>query len=512
MNTNLLMSVDLGSRFIKTGVYDQVGQCVASSLSLVKSETPSAGVSIQRGEDILRSVIASMKSAGEQLGERTEDVAAVGFTGQMDGFMGVDKEWNDITSWSCSLDSRYVPYVRRQLSELNDEFYTISGTTSPLLAPKIEWFKTEFSREAEIIVKYVTVSSYVLGKLSDISIEEAAIGRSYTQRTGLADVKSGVWSDTLCDAVNINRDYLPQIVGATHICGYLSAEAARLTGFTSGIPLVSGAGDKVASCLGAAAVEPGGMIFQAAKDGLLSCCVDEYRLDMETRRVDIVPSAIPGHYFAMHLIAGSGITLDWFNETFPDAGYTDKFEQFEKIDRLAAGIQPGCDGLMAIGLLAGSAQPLDSTLRGMWIGLDWSHKKEHFYRALLESYSYDLALAAQSIARIYPEYHIDSIKITGGGAKSDVWTQMNADVLGKTYQHLDRKDVALWGAAIMAGSAIGVFPDMAKTAAQHVSVQNEVRPDLRVHQRYKPFISRYKESLVELSSYFREMQKYSSKG
>jgi len=273
-----------------------------------------------------------MKSVGEQLGSRTNDVEAVAFTGQMSGFMGVDENWNDITTWSCSLDSRYMPYAERQLVDLKDDFFVISGTNAPQMAPKFEWFKTEFPEESKKIAKYVMISSYVIGKLSDVSIEKAAIDKSYTQWTGLADVKNGVWSNKLCEAVKMNTDHLPQIVGANHICGYLSDKTAQMTGFKSGIPLVSGAGDKIAGCLGAAVIEPGGMIFEASSYGALSCCIDEYRLDMETRRPDIVPSAIPGYYFAMHFIAGSGITLDWFIETFadPQPGFYDWQEQPER--------------------------------------------------------------------------------------------------------------------------------------------------------------------------------------
>ena len=86
----------------------------------------------------------------------------------------------------------------------------------------------------------------------------------------------------------------------------------------------------------------------------------------------------------------------------------------------------------------------------MWMGFDWSHGKEHFYKALLESFTYDFTLALNRIEALYPEYSIEQVKIIGGGAKSPVWTQMCADVQKKEYAVLDREDVALWGASILA--------------------------------------------------------------
>lgn len=506
MKNNLLMSVDLGTSFVKIGVYDLKSNCISSASSQVQSDAPSAGVFIQKGEDIFLSVIECMKSVAQQLGSRAEDIGVVAFTGQMSGFMGVDREWNDITTWSSSLDSRYMPYAERQLADLKDDFFLISGTNAPQMAPKFEWFKTEHPHKAAKIAKYVMISSYVIGKLGDVPIENAAIDKSYIQWTGLADVKNGVWSDRLCKAINMNKDHLPKIVEANHICGYLSDNMARITGLKSGIPLVSGAGDKIAGCLGAAVTQPGEMIFEASSYGALSCCINEYKLDMDARRMDIVPSAIHGLFIAMHFVAGSGITLDWFNETFSNVSSMDKSSLFSKIEEEVERIKPGCDGLMAIGLPAGSSQPLDGTLRGMWMGFDWSHKRAHFYRALLESYSYDFALALKSLKRLYPHYKMDTIKIIGGGAKSEVWTQMNADVHGKTYQHLNRKDVSLWGAAIIAGNAIGIFDNVAKTAAKYVHIQKEVHPDMEMHRRYQPFLKLYEEYLTELPSYYKRIQ------
>lgn len=506
MKEILLMAVDLGTSFIKAGVYDTASKCAALQLEPVRDERPGPGIFLQRGEDIVEAAVSCMKKVCAELGERAQNIAAIAFTGQMSGFMGVDREWNDITTWSCSLDGRYMPYAERQMKELKKKFLTVSGTNFPQMAPKFAWFQEEFPEENKKIAKYLMISGYMIGRLSDIDIEDAVIDTTYTSWTGLADIKNGVWSDEICDAIGLHKKYLPRIVYSNSICGMLSPKMAKVIGLRSGIPLVSGAGDKMAGCLGGAAVSPSDLIFEASSYGEISCCVKEYRADSETGRIDCLPSAIPGYFFATKFVAGSGITLDWFINTFARREGEKLSAAFGRMEEKIGDIRPGCDGVMAIGLLGGSSMPIDGTLRGMWMGYDWSHKKEHFYRALLESFSYDFNLSLEKISELYPEYDLDGIRIIGGGAKSPSWTQMNADVTGKTYRVLDRDDMAMWGAAILAGNAIGVFPDMEETARKNVNVVCEYNPRQEMGEVYKPFQELYRQYVEELHDFYYRIQ------
>lgn len=506
MKEVLLLAIDLGTSFIKAGVYNTESDCIATASETVKDYRPGPGIFIQKGDELLESVIRCIQQVTSKIGDRADHIEAIAFTGQMAGFMGVDKDWNDITTWSCSLDSRYLPYAEKQMETLRDKFLLIGGTNFPQMAPKYEWFKTEFPYEEKKIAKYLMISGYIIGRLGEVPIEGAVIDRSYIQWTGLADVQNDKWSDEICGAVGINKSCLPNIVNSNYVCGKLSSSMANITGLRPSIPLVSGAGDKAAGCLGAAVVNPGETIFEASSYGQISCCVEEYRPDTVERRYDVIPSAVPGEFYAAHFAAGSGITLDWFMNTFVRHGGSENKKTFEYIDTLADIIQPGCDGLMAIGLLGGSSMPLDGVLKGLWMGFDWSHTTEHFYRALLESFAYDFALCTRSMAKNYPEYPFDSINIIGGGAKSQVWMQMNADVLGKTYKKLNRDDVAMWGAAILAGSAIGVFSDIKKTAKENVKVIREFHPDMRMHNNYKKYMDLYEKYLIELHDFYKRLQ------
>lgn len=506
MSNNLIMAIDLGTSFIKAGLYDtETGMNVAVAKEPVHAYKPSAGVFIQKGEELLGSVVQCIKKVANSIGDRKEDIQAIAFTGQMSGFMGVDKDWNDITTWSCSLDTRYMPYLKKQLAILGDEFLKIGGTNLPQMAPKYEWFKNEFPEENAKIIKYLMISGYVIGKLGDIPIEDASIDRTYIEWTGLADVQRDRWSSKICDTIGLNQKYLPKIVTSNTICAHLNEKMAKELGLPSGIPLVSGAGDKAAGCLGAAILKPGDAIFEAASYGEISCCVPEYRPDMEKRGYDVIPAAIPGLFYVTKFIPGSGIILDWFIDTFVKETSTSTGEAFAAIEEEMKNIPAGCEGLMAIGLLNGSSMPFDESLKGTWMGATLNHTKAHFYKALMESLTYDFDLSLKRVETMYPDFEFDEVKMIGGGAKSSIWPQMCADIERKKYSVLDRDDVAMWGVVIAAGNAVGIYKDMGEIALNHVKVVKQFSPDLQKSEEYDRYVHQYRENIRRFHKFYTEL-------
>jgi xylulokinase len=500
----MLMAVDLGTSFIKVSVYDLSGICVTSSIAPVKDERPKPGIFLQRGDDLLDSVISAMRKVCEILGERAKWIEAIAFTGQMAGFMGVDGDWNDITTWSCSLDTRYVPYASRQLAEHKEAFINIGGSGGgPQMAPKYEWFKDEFPELDKKISKYIMISGYMLGRLGELSVEDAVMDVSFSTWTGLADVRKREWSDYLCEKVGIDKRRLPKIVNSNSVCTYLSKQMAEHIGLKAGIPLVSGAGDKVASCVGSCVLDPGDANFEASSYGAIHVCVSDFRAD---ELYDCLPSPFEGEYYLTKYIAGSGITLDWYMSNFICKDGEKPEDAFVRIERDISRIPAGCGGLIGIGLLAGNVFPLDGTVRGMWMGFDWSHKPEHFHRALLESYAYDFSSTFERIIKNYPELNLQTVNALGGGAKSDTWMQIMADVTEMKYLKLSRKDTATWGAAMLAGNAIGVFPDIKAIARNTINVTGEYIPAEETRLVYKGYKEFYLKQLSQLKASYGQLE------
>ena len=501
MDNELLMAVDLGTSFVKAGIYDLDSTCIAIADEPVRDERPAPGIFIQHGEQLVESVVNCMKKVCGIIGDRSGDVCAIAFTGQMAGFMGVDKDWNDVTGWSCSLDTRYAPYAKRQMQQLSGEFLSISGTNSPMFSTKYEWFKNDFPEEAERIAKYLMISGYVAGKLSDIPIEEATMDGSFLAWTGLADIRNRSWSKVICEKLEIPDRFLPRVSQSNEIIAHLSERVAKETGLKSGIPLVSGAGDKIAGCVGANILKKGDMIFEAASYAGMSCLVDDFRPDFEQKYFDILDGAVPGDLYAHNYLPGSGITLNWFIDQFIRQEGEKLGDAFTRIDQKVDQLEPGCDGLMAIGMLGGTSMPFNSDLKGIWMGANWAHKAEHFYRALLESFSYALATSIGRVNAMYPECVRDSVRIIGGGAKSKVWTQMLADVTQKKFERLDREDIALWGVCMLAANAVGLVDDIRAKAAAHIHVKETYLPRPELAQRYEELRQQYVRYEKELTPF-----------
>ena len=502
MNEDLVMVADLGTSLVKAGVYDMGGSCVARAAEAVKSEAPAPGLFIQRGEDIVGSVLRCLKNCADAAGDRVRNVRALAFTGQMAGFMGVGDGWEDVTGWSCSIDTRYAPYAARQMEEYAGDMLAISGTNSPLFSAKYVWFSAEFPQQAERIRKYVMLSGYVAGRLGGMPLEDAAIDASLLTWTGLADVKGRRWSEKICGELGVPRDRLPRVVSSHSVIARLSDGAARLAGLPSGIPIVAGAGDKVAGCVGAGNLERGAMLFEAASFGAVSCMVDAFRPDEEKRGFDIINGASEGELYAHYYMPGSGITQDWFIDGFFRREGEDRAEAYRRMESAIASIPPGSEGVFAVGMLGGTVMPFDGDLRGAFLGHSWSHRPEHFYRALAESFACALSAAIDRIDALYPEYRErDSIRVIGGGAKSPETLRIYASVTGKAMETIDRDDAALWGAAILGAKGVGLVDDIAAFSRSHAAGASRIEPDgsaAEAYSRIKDQYIRYSRVLSQL--------------
>ncbi|MFA9465085.1 MAG: FGGY-family carbohydrate kinase [Velocimicrobium sp.] len=494
-----IAAIDLGTSFIKIYIYSCNGDCVSNAERAVTIDNPKPDVFIQTGEYLFSAVLECFEKALKGC-MHPERLKAIVFTGQMAGFMGVDKQLNDITGWSCSLDTRYYSYAVDMLKKCNKELLEIAGTNSPLMAPKIKWFENEYPKEAKKINKYLMISSYIAAKFSKSSMDEITIDSSYITWTGLADINKCQWSEKLCRAFDIDMCKLPKIVKANAILGYLDEEYCERFGLAKDIALVSGAGDKVSGIVGTSFVEKGNLIFEASSYGAISYIADSFIPNRKTKNYDILPNAMDNNFILHKYIPGSGIVLKWFVDNYCNSN------SFKDMDLAASKVKPGSNGLLGIGLLNGSSMPFDEDIKGMFIGHSLAHRPEHFYRALLESYAYEIALTIDSIKELYHIEKFDSIKMIGGGASSLIWGQIIASVTNIRVDILSRSDVALWGAVLFAGEAIGAFEDVQAISKKNISTKKcfyPMKEDVKKYQKYKEL---YNKMIRETKIYYKEIK------
>jgi xylulokinase len=495
MGKSYLIGVDAGVSFIKVGVYDVEGNSQATVIKNAPGQYPKAGVFLQSAEELLGIIREALKEAVVRAGVPGNAVEAIGFSGAMGGAMGVDEEWRVAADWSIISDTRFYPYVTRMLQAQSRKILEQSGTNFPIMGPKILWWKKEFPEQHDKVARWMVLAGFVIGRLGALPIEEATIDRTYLHFTGLADLRRSAWSQEICREFGIDLKRLSRIVTSNTIVARLSAEAAAACGLRQGTPLVSGAGDKPVGALGAGVVDPGVLIDESASFGALSLCTDKYVPDLARRTLENLPSPIVGHYLPSCYLFGSGVTHAWFRDVFGEEekqlAFRTGSSAFPILDEKASKVPPGSEGLLALGLFGGRGYPSDPDIKGLWIGHSWAHKKEHFYRALLESFAYEYGCVLEVMKKNHPELAFNEIRVIGGGSRSDLWNQIKADVLGVPYARLSRDDYALLGDVLLAGNAVGVFPDLAAAARRHIQVIQRYLPDLNRHAQYQRYMDLY---------------------
>jgi xylulokinase len=168
----------------------------------------------------------------------------------------------------------------------------------------------------------------------------------------------------------------------------------------------------------------------------------------------------------------------------------------------AAAIPPGAEGLFFSPHLGGRICPAAPEMRGAWLGFSWGHSRAHFFRAVLESIAYEYAWYLRVLGEHIPNLELTEARVVGGGARSDEWNQIKANVLGVPYQRLAGDEFGTWGAAMIAGKAAGIYDDLAATAAEHARPAGDpIRPSAEIHEVYQPLVDRHirlQEQLAEM--------------
>ncbi len=221
---------------------------------------------------------------------------------------------------------------------------------------------------------------------------------------------------------------------------------------------------------------------------MLAGCTDHFVADTTHHALLTMRSVIPGLWNPLAYIAGGGQALRWFRDEF----YKYESRTYDEMIAEAAAVSPGSDGLFFSPHLGGRICPATPEMRGAWLGFSWGHTRAHFFRAMLESIAYEYAWYLRVLREYIPNLELTGARAVGGGARSDVWNQIKADVLGVPYQRLARSEFGTWGAAMIAGKAAGVYDDLAAVAAAHATPAGEpIRPSAGNHKIYRPLVDRH---------------------
>ncbi|MBK8136771.1 MAG: xylulose kinase [Chloroflexi bacterium] len=475
MTEQYLIGVDLGTGATKAALYRRDGTLVAEAMLEVPIHHQ-PGVVTQDMDDFYTTACRAIRMCIEQSGIDPRRIAAVGFDSQMAGVGALDESFRSAAPFDSWLDMRCQPYIDYLAANHADAITRLTGCPPTCdHGPKIMWSRDTQPDVYRRTAKFVMPSCYVAGRMARLKPDDAFIDYTFIHFSALSDAQQGSWSSHLIDVLGVDGAKLPRIVAPWTVIGEVREEAARDSGLAVGTPLVAGAGDTAAGALGAGIVKPGMLFDTAGTASVLAASTDQFCADTANGALLVMRSVIDGLWTPLAYIAGGGLALRWFRDTFYDSPETDAYE---RMGADAAAIAPGADGLFFSPHLNGRICPANPHMRGAWVGFTWGHTRAHFYRAILEGVAFEYAYYLRILRELLPGLALTEARVIGGGAKSAVWNQIKADVLGVPVQRLQRSEFATWGSALIAGHGVGLYPDLVEAA------QNSARPD------GNPFINR----------------------
>jgi len=303
----------------------------------------------------------------------------------------------------------------------------------------------------------------------------------------------------------MSTEKLPRLVAPTTVIGVLRPERGAALGLAAELPVAAGTGDGMASLLGAGAVASGQLFDLSGTASVLVACSDRLLPDHGARVLNCVPSALPDAWYLTHVLFG-GQAVRWFAEQFAPSGQTSPDLGLLWDERTAAfGEESAPGSLFFLPHLGGRRQPPYPAARGGWLGLTWGTQPEHLYLAILESVAYEFARALDRMRQLLPDWEPTEVRVLGGGARSALWNQVKADILGVPYRPLKQVEFGARGVALIAGEAAGIVRDIRGTAMQ-VEVEAAVLPRPNQHQRRQRGLRAYKMVEEEVERLFARLQ------
>jgi xylulokinase len=278
---------------------------------------------------------------------------------------------------------------------------------------------------------------------------EYAIDVAEASGTLLLDVAHRCWSQELLGQVDLVATLLPRVFESSDVCARVTPQAAQLTGLVAGTPIVAGAGDQAAGAVGMGITRPGTVSATIGTSGVVFAATDRPALDPKGR-LHTFCHAIPGRWHVMGVTQAAGLSLRWLRDLLGQSSY-------ERMAEEAALAPPGADGALWGPYLMGERAPhMDPNIRAGLVGLAASHTRAHVIRAVMEGVAFSLRDSFTIFAEL--NLPVETIRLGGGGARSPLWRQIQADVYGRAVDILAAEEGAAYGAAILAGVGAGIWP------------------------------------------------------
>jgi xylulokinase len=475
------LGIDVGTGGTRALVIDQKGTVIASASAEHENfASPRPGWAEQDPRDWWKACGNAVRKALQSSGVRAEEIACVGFSGQMHGAVLLDAADEVVRPALIWCDQRSEAQSR-ELEEMFGRDTLIRLTCNPPLTnftlTKFLWVRENEPDQWARVSHVMLPKDYVRFRLTG----ERAIDMADASGTLLLDVTHRRWSSEVLSKTGIKEQMLPALFESPQVCGEVSAAGAEATGLRMGTPVVAGAGDQAAGAVGMGIARAGAVSATIGTSGVVFASTDRPAMDPKGR-LHTFCHAIPGRWHVMGVTQAAGLSLRWYRDNFgaasPGVQKKDGRDPYDVFAEEASTAPAGSEGAFWVPYLMGERTPhLDPNARGALVGLTASHTRAHVIRAIMEGVAYSL----KDSFTIFDEMKIpvNSIRLGGGGARSPLWRQIQADVYAHEVEIVEAEEGAAYGAAILAGVGAGGWPSVEQACDAVVRVAKRIAPNAK---------------------------------
>lgn len=452
---------------------DEHGAVIASSTAEHSAfACPHTGWAEQAPRDWWRACTIAVRNVLAESGQSAADIACIGLSGQMHGAVLLDADNSVLRPALIWCDQRTASQCE-EISQLLGASRLIELTCNPALTnftlTKLLWVRDNEPAIWRRFARLLLPKDYVRLCLTGVH----AIDVAEASGTLMLDVAHRRWSKEVLSATGIDERSLPKLYESPEVCAQISAEGASATGLRAGTPVVAGAGDQAAGAVGMGIVRPGSVSATIGTSGVVFAATDRPALD-PLGRLHTFCHAIPGRWHVMGVTQAAGLSLRWFRDRF-GVGQADGRDAYELLSEEAVHSTAGADGVIWLPYLMGERTPhLDPQARAALVGLAANHGRPEIVRAILEGVAFSL----RDTLTIFAEMNVPvkQIRLGGGGARSKLWRQIQADVYGQAVEIVAGEEGAAYGAALLAGVGAGVWRTVDEACEMSVRVCDRIEP------------------------------------
>jgi xylulokinase len=505
----VFFGIDIGTSGTKTLAINEAGKILSEATELYPSYHPKPLWSEQDPEDWWQATVKTVRAVVKKAKLKPADVRAIGLSGQMHGSVFLDKSnkvvrrallWNDQrTAAECDEIERRAG-GRRELIQM-----VANPALTGFTAPKILWLRNKEPKNFAKTVKVLLPKDDVRRRLTG----EFATDVSDASGMLLLDVAKRDWSKPLLSKLELDESLLAKCYESEEVTGKLTRETAKELGLTTDCAVVGGAGDQAAGAVGNGIVNRGTLSTSIGTSGIMFVHSDEVQID-PGGRLHTFCHAVHGKWHMMGVSLSGGGSLQWFRNMLCHAEVAaakkKKSNVYDLITKEAQAVPPGSEGLFFLPYLSGERTPhADPDARACFIGLTLKHGRGHMVRAIMEGVAYAMRDSLAIIREM--NVPVRQIRASGGGSKSQLWRQIQADVFGQKVVTINAEEGPAYGVALLAAVGGGAFKDIAEACSTTIRVVKDTPSKKSAIDAYDRGFPIYQQLYRSLKNDFKQIAK-----